>query len=66
MLRLRLCNSESADARLIQKNSMEAQFFRWQRVTQGSLFVPTRPRSDKLELTIARIAYVVEEGNVGL
>jgi len=35
------------------------------RVTQGSLFVPASPDPDKLELTIARIAAVVGEGNVG-
>jgi len=35
------------------------------RVTQGSLFIPTAPDPDKLELTIARIAAVVGEGNVG-
>ena len=35
------------------------------RVTQGSLFVPTAPDPDKLELTIARIASIVGEGNVG-
>ena len=35
------------------------------RVTQGSLFIPTAPDPDKLELTIARIASVVGEGNVG-
>lgn len=35
------------------------------RVTQGFLFIPTAPDPDKLELTIARIASVVGEGNVG-
>jgi len=35
------------------------------RVTQGSLFIPTAPDPDKLELTTARIASVVGEGNIG-
>jgi len=35
------------------------------RVTQGGLFVPEAPDPEKLELTIARIAHVVGEGNVG-
>jgi protein ImuB len=35
------------------------------RVTQGGLFVPEVPDPDKLELTIARIANVVGENNVG-
>jgi protein ImuB len=35
------------------------------RVTQGGLFVPEVPDPEKLELTIARIAHVVGEGNVG-
>jgi protein ImuB len=35
------------------------------RVTQGGLFVPETPDPEKLELTIARIAHVVGEGNVG-
>jgi protein ImuB len=35
------------------------------RVTQGGLFVPEVPDPEKLELTIARIAQVVGEGNVG-
>jgi protein ImuB len=35
------------------------------RVTQSSLFVPTAPDPDKLELTIARIAAVVGDSNVG-
>jgi protein ImuB len=35
------------------------------RVTQGSLFMPTAPDPDKLELTIARIASVVGRENVG-
>jgi len=48
----------------IQKIQMTAQSS-LARVTQGSLFVPTAPDPDKLELTIARIAAVVGEGNVG-
>ena len=48
----------------IQKIQMTAQSS-LARVTQGSLFVPTAPDPDKLELTIARIASVVGEGNVG-
>ena len=48
----------------IQKIHMSAQSS-LARVTQGSLFVPTAPDPDKLELTIARIAAVVGEGNVG-
>ena len=35
------------------------------RVTQSGLFVPETPDPEKLELTIARIAHVVGEGNVG-
>jgi protein ImuB len=35
------------------------------RVTQGALFVPSAPDPDKLELTIARIASVAGERNVG-
>src|SRR5580692_4401705 len=35
------------------------------RVTQGGLFVPEVPDPEKLELTIARIANVVGENNVG-
>ncbi len=35
------------------------------RATQGGLFLPSFPDPEKLELTIARIAHVVGEGNVG-
>ncbi|HXQ25720.1 MAG TPA: hypothetical protein VN822_04865 [Candidatus Acidoferrales bacterium] len=35
------------------------------RATQGGLFLPSFPDPEKLELTIARIANVVGEGNVG-
>jgi protein ImuB len=62
LLRLRL-QSRPPDAP-IQKIHMAAQSS-LARVTQGSLFVPTAPDPDKLELTIARIAAVVGEGNVG-
>ena len=48
----------------VQKIRMNAQSS-LSRVTQGSLFVPTAPDPDKLELTIARIAAVVGESNVG-
>ena len=48
----------------IQKIRMSAQSS-LARVTQGSLFIPTAPDPDKLELTLARIAAVVGEGNVG-
>ncbi len=62
LLRLRL-QSRPPDAP-IQKIHMTAQSS-LARVTQGSLFVPSAPDPDKLELTIARIASVVGEGNVG-
>jgi protein ImuB len=62
LLRLRL-QSRPPDAP-IQKIHMAAQSS-LARVTQGSLFVPAAPDPDKLELTIARIASVVGEGNVG-
>ena len=35
------------------------------RVTQNGLFIPLVPEPEKLELTLARIAAVVGEGNVG-
>jgi protein ImuB len=62
LLRLRL-QSRPPDAP-IQKIRMAAQSS-LARVTQGALFVPTAPDPDKLELTIARIASVVGERNVG-
>jgi protein ImuB len=62
LLRLRL-QSRPPDAP-IRKMHMAAQPS-LARVTQGSLFVPTAPDPDKLELTIARIASVIGEGNVG-
>jgi protein ImuB len=62
LLRLRLqSNSPGAP---IQKIHMSAQSSH-ARVTQGSLFIPTAPDPDKLELTIARIASVVGRENVG-
>jgi protein ImuB len=36
-----------------------------QRRLQGGLFVPVAPEAEKLELTLARLAAVVGEGNVG-
>jgi protein ImuB len=62
LLRLRLQSHPPGAP--IQKINMMAQSS-LARVTQGSLFVPTAPDPDKLELTIARIASVVGEGNVG-
>ena len=62
LLRLRL-QSRPPDAP-IQKIRMAAQSS-LPRVTQGALFVPSAPDPDKLELTIARIASVVGERNVG-
>ena len=35
------------------------------RVVQNGMFVPLAPEPEKLELTLARIAHVVGEGNVG-
>lgn len=62
LLRLRLQSSPPSAP--IQKIQMTAQSS-LARVTQGSLFVPAAPDPDKLELTIARIAAVVGQGNVG-
>ncbi len=62
LLRLRLQSRPPGAP--IQKIQMTAQPS-LSRVTQGSLFIPTAPDPDKLELTIARIASVVGEGNVG-
>jgi protein ImuB len=62
LLRLRL-QSQPPGAP-IQKIQMSAQSS-LARVTQGSLFIPTAPDPDKLELTLARIAALVGEGNVG-
>jgi protein ImuB len=62
LLRLRL-QSQPPGAP-IQKIRMSAQSS-LARVTQGSLFIPTAPDPNKLELTIARIAAVAGGGNVG-
>ncbi len=62
LLRLRL--QAQPPGAPIQKIQMTAQSS-LARVTQGSLFVPAAPDPDKLELTIARIAAVVGQGNVG-
>ena len=48
----------------VQKIAMRAEAAR-PRATQGGLFLPSFPDPEKLELTIARIANVVGEGNVG-
>jgi len=62
LLRLRLQSRPPGAP--IQKIQMTAQSS-LARVTQGSLFIPTAPDPDKLELTIARITSVVGGGNVG-
>ena len=62
LLRLRLQSRPPGAP--IQKIQMTAQSS-LSRVTQGSLFIPTAPDPDKLELTIARIASVVGDGNIG-
>jgi protein ImuB len=62
LLRLRLQSRPPGAP--IQKIQMTAQSS-LARVTQGSLFIPTAPDPDKLELTIARISSVVGGGNVG-
>jgi protein ImuB len=48
----------------IQRIALAAETAR-PRTTQGGLFLPRFPDPEKLELTIARIAGVVGEGNVG-
>jgi protein ImuB len=62
LLRLRLQARPPGAA--IQKISVVAEAAR-PRTTQGELFLPSFPDPEKLELTIARIANVVGEGNVG-
>ena len=62
LLRLRL--QAQPPGAPVQKIQMSAQSS-LARVTQGSLFIPTAPDPDKLELTIARIAAVAGEGHVG-
>jgi protein ImuB len=62
LLRLRLqLNPPGAP---IQKIALAAEATR-PRATQGGLFLPSFPDPEKLELTIARIAQVVGEENVG-
>jgi protein ImuB len=48
----------------VQKITLAAEAAR-PRAMQGGLFLPSFPDPEKLELTIARIANVVGEGNVG-
>jgi protein ImuB len=62
LLRLRLqANPPGAP---IRKITLGAESSR-PRATQGGLFLPSFPDPEKLEVTIARIANVVGEGNVG-
>ena len=62
LLRLRLqANPPGAPVRKIALAAQPARL----RATQGSLFLPSFPEPEKLEITIARIAGVVGEGNVG-
>ncbi|HXJ18502.1 MAG TPA: DNA polymerase Y family protein [Candidatus Polarisedimenticolia bacterium] len=62
LLRLRLqANPPGAP---IQKIALTAEVAR-PRATQDGLFLPSFPDPEKLEVTIARIAGVVGEGNVG-
>jgi protein ImuB len=62
LLRLRLQGNPPGAP--IQKITLAADAAR-PRATEGSLFLPSSPDPEKLELTIARIAHVVGEGNVG-
>jgi protein ImuB len=62
LLRLRLQSNPPAAP--IRKIALAAESARL-RAMQGGLFLPCFPEPDKLELTIARIAGVVGEGNVG-
>ncbi|MFZ0785612.1 MAG: DNA polymerase Y family protein [Candidatus Acidiferrales bacterium] len=62
LLRLRLQSNPPAAP--IQKIALAADSAR-PRAMQGGLFLPCFPEPDKLELTLARIANVVGEGNVG-
>lgn len=62
LLRLRL--QFHPPAAPIQKITLTAETAR-PRATQSGLFLPSVPDPDKLEITIARIANVVGEGNVG-
>jgi protein ImuB len=62
LLRLRL--QSKAPGAPVQKIHMVAEPGR-SRATQSGLFVPASPDPQRLELTLARIAAVVGEGNVG-
>jgi len=62
LLRLRLQSNPPGAP--VQKILLAADSAR-PRATQGGLFLPSFPDPEKLELTIARIANVVGEGNVG-
>jgi protein ImuB len=62
LLRLRL--QAKPPGAPIQKIAIWADSAR-PRATQGGLFFPSFPDPEKLEVTIARIAHVVGEGNVG-
>ncbi len=62
LLRLRL--QLKPPAAPIQKIALAAESVR-PRAMQSGLFLPRFPEPEKLEITIARIAYVVGEGNVG-
>ncbi|MGA2510749.1 MAG: hypothetical protein ABSG27_10985 [Candidatus Acidiferrales bacterium] len=62
LLRLRL--QANPPAAPIHKITLAADSAR-PRATQGGLFLPSFPDPEKLELTIARIAHVVGEANVG-
>jgi protein ImuB len=62
LLRLRLQSSPPGAP--IRKIVLQAESAR-PRATQGGLFLPSFPDPEKLELTIARIANVVGEGNIG-
>jgi protein ImuB len=62
LLRLRL--QSSTPGAPVRKITLAAESAR-PRATQGGLFLPSFPDPEKLEVTIARIANVVGEGNVG-
>ncbi len=62
LLRLRL--QANAPGAPVRKITLAAESAR-SRATQGGLFLPSFPDPEKLEVTIARIANVVGEGNVG-
>jgi protein ImuB len=62
LLRLRL--QSSAPGAPVRKITLGAESAR-PRATQGGLFLPSFPDPEKLEVTIARIANVVGQGNVG-